>query len=118
MTSPVSGVPSSERPLTSASNRGAEHSSFTLGLIPCQFITAHRFGQNCSLHIMESEARLHAGFIRKYAYRLLSGRGAVQVCSGHWSILNRQHISGGISCTRSLGVEASQHAPAWVTRWR
>ena len=59
-----------------------------------------------------------AGFIREYAYRLLSGRDAGQLCSGHWSNLNRQRISGGISCTRSLGVEAGQLEPAWVTRWR
>jgi hypothetical protein len=38
------------------------HSSFTIGLIQCQFRTAHTFGQNCSFHIMESEARLHGRF--------------------------------------------------------
>ena len=29
------------------------HFSFTLGLIPCQFRTAHRFGQICSFHAIE-----------------------------------------------------------------
>ena len=49
---------------------------------------------------------------------LLFGRHTVQVCSGRWSIVNRQHIPGGILCKRSLGVGASQHEPAWITRWR
>ena len=57
-----------------------------LGLIPCQFRTAHIFGQNRSFQIMES---------------------TVQDCSGHWSFLNRQRISAGISWMRSLSVEAA-----------
>jgi hypothetical protein len=60
-------------------------SHFAFGLIPRQFRTAHPFGQNCSFHFMES---------------------AVQDCSGHWSFVNRQRISAGISLTRSLSVDS------------
>jgi len=35
---------------------------YTLGLIQCQFRTAHRFGQSSSCHIMKSAARLYGRF--------------------------------------------------------
>src|ERR1035437_9000560 len=112
----VCGALSIKRHGLSPPKRCAMHSSFTPGLIPCQFTTAHRFGQNCSFHAPASVARLCGRFNPAPGPpSTVPARDCASLLMPLVDTEQTECFGGNILC-EVTGLGREQHEPAGLTR--